>query len=465
MTETGADDNTGGAQVYPIDELLYMFDEPDPPFQTFQDYDNEISQILRDCDAPLPFAKDVQSDQTQDDTFRKGPDCSSPSDVWFNPTDSPLDTPSFMLNDSKYGIDNGVVQLPAGFTHHNFVAQDEYGWKYSGAHDNCAIACAHRHEAGGGVFFNDYGTLTAWVRAYQHGGHVLLQNNNDVTSKDVSSYGDTSNGLALKGSPSNGAALQDSLLAAPYTLGAPAVDINQMLPAPSVPAQSKLLADTADINKQQQLLGAYMSAQGQVLAAPAYAGNAYQSNGYAASFNSGLLQQNQGFASAYGQQGLLDQKPVMNQYYGMIKADPAPLDPSMSQLGGLSQPQPDWWARDVWKTAVADGNMDSQLIARQTAWQNQNTMQQPQRTTPAAPVAMARGAGAVYQQGVAGAAPKMTAAGAPRHTATRVNKKAGASTKRSSPPYSSDDSGNGGRRRQRRAVDSDDDFDFKNPAV
>lgn len=455
MTETGTGDKTGGAQSYSLDNELLDFDVFMGFVPQFQDDNIQNPQLSPQGapgnDAPLPSVECVQPDQFQGDAIHNGPVGSS--FVQVNVNGSPQDTSSSMLennngggvdNSVNNGVDNCVVQLPDGFTHHNFVALDDFGWKYSGAHDTCAIACAHRHEGDGGVFFADYEALMAWVRVCQQGGDVVSQN---------------------------------SLLNMPCVPAVPAVDNNQKLLGASVPAQS------------------------QVLAAPAYASNPYQSNGNAAS-SFGGLQQNLGFAGGYGQQDLNQQ--TMSPY-GMGQMDLAPIDNlAMIQKADMSQPQPNWWAMDPWSTAVANGSIDPRLIMQQAAYESQNPVQQAQETTA---VMAQSGFGAADQQGVtaqqttavpsttavpnavapnkqapgsgrlqsrqstarsgtgrSGAA-RPTAAGASRPSIARVNKAGASTTAKSSDSPSGGGSGNGGRRRHRAVDPGDDDFDFLNPAV
>lgn len=466
MTEAGASDTFGGGQMYSLDDEPFDYNEfielvPQP--ETLHVQEIQKSQLpprdAQNDDLPLPSVEEIQSDRPQDDATRNSSVCSTALEFNFN--DSPLETSSFELdNNKKCGNDNGTVQLPDGFTDHNFVALDDYGWKYSGAHDTCDIACAHRHEGDGGIFFTDYETLISWVRGCQHGGDVLPQNNNGVTSCAATFGG--------------GAASQDSLLSTPHILNAPVVDINQERPVPLVPKQSKVLAPPAAMNNLQQRLGTPFQAQDPVLAAPAgHAGTMYQCNSCAAPYKGGLLQHNPGLAGAYGQQNLPGQKAIISPHkYGVARFERTPFSPNVLPTADPSRSQPDWWATDVWNTAAGAGdggdNIDPQLIAQQMAWQDRNSVRQAQGTKEAAAAAaagMTHGVGAVNQQG---------AAGAPRHkNTTCINNKTGGGTKKlsssSSPPpfsYGGDGSGNGGRRRRRRAVDSgDEDFDFHNPAV
>lgn len=295
-------------------------------------------------------------------------------------------------------VDASHIELPACFTTHNFVAVDDCGWTYSGAHDDCEIGCEHRHEGNGGIFFKNVDTIMKWVRIESEqskgDGGILFKDYEAfmVWFQSMMKKPEQEDAYEDMKAENGGPGPENTRERIAST--APAID-PQLFTMPSLPAQNQALAEPFAGTTLHNQNWSEMPFQNQDIGFGAVPQNDIAPyNSGAAPENSGVQQQqpqpDMGGVGFHGgiqmpqQQQQQQQNPDLSQFQfhdinGMAGLNGTnDINPLGMGLVNWNQTTNNAWPTGLHTNNLVSGNMDPLLVAQQVAYQTQQQYEQLQ---------------------------------------------------------------------------------------
>lgn len=367
LATSKANNEADNSPVYYLDDEQLNFEEFlnfSPQIPAYSTADTQLQQQpAQDFEIPLPSIENVQ--HAQNDSA-----CSMGST--FNFDDGPLNNPSFMSkNKIEDNIDRGVENAHAAAPTYKSACTGETALAFAGVHDDCEIACLHRHEGRGVITFDSYETLMAWVKACRQNGRDIAQK----SERQSASQGTDSKKRGIASTKAVAAKLDDS--------GAKDFGVNT---PKNVKVDTPFAPNTIALDNTQQLPAAFAPTANQELMLSGLIGTQSPSKNFPSDFI-GVAHQGLGSAGSFGQQKPNQQNLSMQTLAQQNLALQNFAQPNLAQQNLLRQnlAQQSLCQQFIDLQNLAQHNAAQQKLKQQSAAQQNRTQQGLAPNTTGAP--------------------------------------------------------------------------------